>query len=82
MAGSAMSVNGLVSGTDGAPALPGHGGPSIIDVRGLTRRFGPHVAVDDVTFSVARGEVFGFLGRTARGRVRPHPDALRHPSTE
>jgi ABC-2 type transport system ATP-binding protein len=41
--------------------------PSIY-VRGLTRRFGDFVAVNDVSFSVAPGEVFGFLGSNGAGK--------------
>jgi ABC-2 type transport system ATP-binding protein len=40
-----------------------------IEVRGLTRRFGAFTAVDDVTFSVADGEVFGFLGANGAGKT-------------
>jgi ABC-2 type transport system ATP-binding protein len=40
----------------------------MVDVRSLVRRFGPFVAVDDVTFGVARGEVVGFLGPNGAGK--------------
>jgi ABC-2 type transport system ATP-binding protein len=35
----------------------------------LTRRFGDFVAVDRVSFTVARGEVFGFLGPNGAGKT-------------
>ena len=34
----------------------------------LTRRFGSHAAVDGVSLAVARGEVFGLLGRNGAGK--------------
>ncbi|GMU64213.1 MAG: hypothetical protein AMXMBFR36_04870 [Acidobacteriota bacterium] len=40
-----------------------------VEVAGLTRRFGDFVAVDDVTFAVAPGEVFGFLGPNGAGKT-------------
>lgn len=40
-----------------------------ITVRDLTRRFGDFVAVDSISFSVARGEVFGFLGPNGAGKT-------------
>jgi ABC-2 type transport system ATP-binding protein len=39
-----------------------------IEVRDLTKRFGSFTAVDRVTFSVERGEVFGFLGANGAGK--------------
>jgi ABC-2 type transport system ATP-binding protein len=39
-----------------------------IEVRHLTKRFGPVTAVDDVNFSVGRGEVLGFLGPNGAGK--------------
>lgn len=39
-----------------------------IEVRRLTRRFGDFVAVDDLTFEVRQGEIFGFLGSNGAGK--------------
>jgi ribosome-dependent ATPase len=39
-----------------------------IDAKGLTRRFGDFVAVDHVTLSIERGEIFGFLGSNGCGK--------------
>jgi ABC-2 type transport system ATP-binding protein len=40
----------------------------VITVRALSRRFGKFVAVDRVSFSVERGEIFGFLGANGAGK--------------
>jgi len=37
--------------------------------RGLTKRFGPVLALDHVTFEVARGELFGFIGPDGGGKT-------------
>jgi ABC-2 type transport system ATP-binding protein len=42
---------------------------SAIDARGLTKRFGDFTAVDRITFDVATGEVFGFLGANGAGKT-------------
>jgi len=39
-----------------------------IEVRNLTKRFGSFTAVDAVSFSVKRGEIFGFLGANGAGK--------------
>jgi ribosome-dependent ATPase len=40
-----------------------------IETEGLTRRFGDFVAVNHVTVSIARGEIFGFLGSNGCGKT-------------
>ncbi len=40
-----------------------------IEVIGLSKRFGPLVAVDDISFQVEDGEVFGFLGPNGAGKT-------------
>ena len=44
-------------------------GDAAVQVRGLTRRFGDFTAVDRVDFTVARGEIFGFLGANGAGKT-------------
>jgi len=41
---------------------------AVITVDRLSRRFGAFTAVDEVTFDVRRGEVFGFLGANGAGK--------------
>jgi ABC-2 type transport system ATP-binding protein len=41
---------------------------SVIEVERLSRRFGDFVAVRDVSFAVARGEIFGYLGANGAGK--------------
>ncbi|HWA98438.1 MAG TPA: ribosome-associated ATPase/putative transporter RbbA, partial [Pirellulales bacterium] len=49
------------------PRKPSTEGPAIV-ARHLTRRFGKFVAVNDVSFTIERGEIFGFLGSNGCGK--------------
>jgi ABC-2 type transport system ATP-binding protein len=40
----------------------------MIEVQGLTKRYGDTLAIEDVSFNVARGEVVGFLGPNGAGK--------------
>jgi ABC-2 type transport system ATP-binding protein len=44
-------------------------GAAAVEARELTRRFGTFTAVDRISFSVAEGEVFGFLGANGAGKT-------------
>lgn len=37
-----------------------------IVLNGLTKNYGKHRGINDLSFSVNMGEIFGFIGRTVR----------------
>jgi ABC-2 type transport system ATP-binding protein len=41
---------------------------TMLEIQGLTKQFGQFTAVDDISFSVASGEVLGFLGPNGSGK--------------
>lgn len=41
----------------------------VIEVNGLTKRFGDFTAVDQISFEVGKGEIFGFLGANGAGKT-------------
>ncbi|MGD0852217.1 MAG: ABC transporter ATP-binding protein [Acidimicrobiales bacterium] len=43
--------------------------PNVIEVNGLTKRFGSLTAVNDVSFHVEQGEIFGLLGKNGAGKT-------------
>jgi len=42
--------------------------PNIIEVRGMSKRFGDFIAVDEMNLSIKQGEIFGLLGPNAAGK--------------
>ncbi|PYD48403.1 ribosome-associated ATPase/putative transporter RbbA [Novacetimonas pomaceti] len=50
------------------PPYQDPGGAPAIMAQGLTKRFGSFVAVDNVSFRIGRGEIFGFLGSNGCGK--------------
>jgi ribosome-dependent ATPase len=51
------------------PPRPDDGRDWAIEAEGLTQRFGDFTAVDDVSFAIGRGEIFGFLGSNGCGKT-------------
>ena len=41
----------------------------MIEVQNLTKRYGSHLAVNDISFKVAEGEILGFLGPNGAGKT-------------
>jgi len=41
----------------------------LIEVKGLTKYYGPKMAIENVTFEVEKGEILGFLGPNAAGKT-------------
>lgn len=46
----------------------GEDGPALVEVSGLSRDYGPHAAVSELTFRLHGGEVLGFLGPNGAGK--------------
>src|SRR5262245_28272804 len=55
--------------TPAAAATPDTGTSPVVDVRGLGKRYGTTDVVDDVSFIVQRGELFGLLGTNGAGKT-------------
>jgi ABC-2 type transport system ATP-binding protein len=44
-------------------------GDDVLELKGLTRRYGDVVALDDLSFAVAEGQMFGFVGPNGAGKT-------------
>ncbi len=67
-----LSANLYVSGKEKNKRLPKEragNSETHIEVRALKRQFGDFVAVDKVSFSVKKGEIFGLLGPNGAGKT-------------
>jgi ABC-2 type transport system ATP-binding protein len=49
--------------------LPEEGKMSIVEIKGLTKKFGNFTALDDVNLSMNKGEIFGFIGPNGAGKT-------------
>ena len=63
--GAEMTSADAAESTGRANTKPGD---TVIEVAGLSRRFGDFEAVKDLSFTVQRGEVFGLLGANGAGK--------------
>jgi ABC-2 type transport system ATP-binding protein len=59
---------GVPQAGPGSGTVPAGAGQAAISVRGLTKRFGAFTAVDQLSFEVRKGEIFGFLGANGAGK--------------
>ncbi|UVF78906.1 ATP-binding cassette domain-containing protein [Gordonia mangrovi] len=78
---SATAATAVPSGAERAPAAPAESRsenadltvapsiPAAIDVVGLHKRFGDNVAVESVSFSVAKGSILALLGPNGAGKT-------------
>jgi ABC-2 type transport system ATP-binding protein len=67
-----MRPAGSPTGQAMRPAAHGkdaEGMTTVIEVRNLHKKYGETVAVDDVSFEVQEGEIFGILGRNGAGKT-------------
>ena len=55
-------------GLDITPFVPDPAAPPAMEAQGLTKRFGDFTAVDHVSFTIQKGEIFGFLGSNGCGK--------------
>ncbi|MDR1041478.1 MAG: ABC transporter ATP-binding protein [Deltaproteobacteria bacterium] len=69
--GAATRPQGLSPGdaTRGAPSGAAGPGTPVIEIEGLTKRYGRETVVDSLDLTVRQGEIFGFLGPNGAGKT-------------
>jgi ABC-2 type transport system ATP-binding protein len=57
--------------------------PPIVTVKNLRKTYGKTIAVDDISFEIVEGEIFGFLGPNGAGKTTTVEclQSLRHPES-
>ncbi len=59
----------VTTGASVAPAPPASSAATLVEVNHLVKRYGRFIAVNDVSFSIRRGEIFGLLGPNGAGKT-------------
>jgi ABC-2 type transport system ATP-binding protein len=57
-----------VNANNGSASAPADERPSAIEVDHIVKKYGNFTAVDDVSFDVKEGEIFGLLGPNGAGK--------------
>ena len=55
----------------------------VLEVRHLTKRYGQHLALDNVNLTLEKGEVYGLIGRNGAGKttlIKVITKLIRNPS--
>ena len=66
-AASAVPVAPTATVTPAAPAEPGE--TPVLEIRHLSKKFGARRVLNDISLTVGRGEIFGFLGPNGSGKT-------------
>src|SRR3954452_16945067 len=66
---SAVSTSPILRGTLDQSPPARHTRPHVIEIAGLSKRYGKTLAVDNLSFSVEAGKITGFLGPNGAGKT-------------